>query len=149
MGSTFLELLEKSNIADLSRAPGTDRFTGRNPLLLWAISPQICALTSFSHRSFGACISTDITPQTYCRTLCLVSLIRWTWLTARWSSHMMMFRWESPSKNKERGCLWIPKGRNLHNGFYNFTYQPGTPPTLTGTSHPNLRSPFKRCTLRM
>lgn len=57
-------------------------------------------LTSFSHRSFGACISTDITPPTQCRTPCLVPLILWTWLTARWSSHMMTFRWESPGRNK-------------------------------------------------
>lgn len=96
------DLLQKSNTtAVMSRVPGTNRFNKWNPLLLWVIAPQCYAiLTSFSHRSFGACISTDITPPTYCRTLCLVSLILWTWLTARWSSHMMMFRWESPDKNK-------------------------------------------------
>lgn len=103
MGSTFLrELLEKkSSITDFSWVPGTDRFHKWHPLLLSVISSSPYALTSLSHRSFGACISTDITPPTYWRTLCLVSLILWTWLIARWSSHMMMFRWGSPGKNKE------------------------------------------------
>lgn len=52
-----------------------------------------------------------------------------------------------PCHSNSRGCLWIPKGRNLHNRFYSFTHQQGTPPALTSTSHPNLGSPFKRCTL--
>lgn len=52
-----------------------------------------------------------------------------------------------PCHSNSRGCLWIPKGRNLHNRFYSFTHQQGTPPAPTSTSHPNLGSPFKRCTL--